>query len=250
MKLVVDGIDFAYNSHPVLAEVGFAVDRGQILCVLGKNGAGKSSLLKCINGVLSPRRGTTRLDGEDLSRMSPNGVARRMGYVPQRHPEARLTVFEAVLLGRKPHVRFRACAEDYAQVEEIIDQIGIATLAMRPLSDLSGGELQRVVIARALAQSPEVLLLDEPTSNLDLRSQLEVMKLIRHLVDTKNLTAVIAVHDLNIAVRFADKLLFLKDRRVHSVTSREELTPATIRQVYGVEVTLLKVGPHTIVAPL
>jgi iron complex transport system ATP-binding protein len=177
-------------------------------------------------------------------------VARQIGYVPQHHPDIRLTVFEAVLLGRKPHIRWTVTDDDYAQAEKAIQQIGIAHLTIRPLSDLSRGEVQKVLIARALAQSPEILLLDEPTSNLDLKSQLEVIELIRRIVETQGLSAVVSIHDLNIALRFADSLLFLKDRRVHAVSTRENLTAEMIRQVYGVDVKLLTVGDHIMVAPL
>ena len=121
---------------------------------------------------------------------------------------------------------------------------------MRPVKDLSGGEIQKVLIARALAQSPEILLLDEPTSNLDLCNQLEVMGLIRRVVEAQNLSAIVAIHDLNIALRFADSLLFLKEGKVHAVSTREEITPETIGQIYGVDVKLVSVGDHTFVAPL
>jgi iron complex transport system ATP-binding protein len=250
MKLTVDNISFSYNSHSVLSDVRFSLDRGQVLCVLGVNGAGKSTLLKCLNRILKPQTGSVLVEGEDLLLMSQNSVARRMGYVPQRHPETRLTVFEAVLMGRKPHIRWSLDGDDYVLVENIIEQIGIAHLAMRPVCDLSGGEIQKVIIARALAQSPAILLLDEPTSNLDLKNQLEVMGLIRHIVESQGLSAVVAIHDLNIALRFADSFLFLKDRRIHAVSTKDNLTSEVIRQVYDVEVVLEKFGGHTIVVPI
>ena len=250
MKLTVADIHFSYNSHPVLSEVGFSLDRGQVMCVLGVNGAGKSTLLKCLNRIHKPQCGSVRLGADDLLSMNQNDVAQRVGYVPQRHPETRLNVFESVLLGRKPHIRWSVTNDDYAVVETVIRQIGLEHLAMRPVDDLSGGEIQKVVIARALAQSPKILLLDEPTSNLDLGNQLEVMGLIRRIVQTRALSAVVAIHDLNIAVRFGDRFLFLKDQRIHSVVNREEITAETIRQVYGVEVTLKEVGGHMIVVPL
>lgn len=250
MKLQVADICFSYNSHPVLLDVSFSLDRGQVMCVLGVNGAGKSTLLKCLNRILKPQRGTVMVDGSDVLAMRPNQVAQQMGYVPQRHPETRLTVFEAVLMGRKPHIRWSLAEDDYALAENIIEQIGIAHLAMRPVSDLSGGELQKVVIARALAQSPAILLLDEPTSNLDLKNRLDVMGLIHSIVEAQGLSAVIAIHDLNIALRFAHSFLFLKDRRIHAVSTGENLTPEMIRQVYGVEVALKEVGGHTVVVPL
>jgi iron complex transport system ATP-binding protein len=250
MKLNVNDIRFSYNGNPVLSEVSFAIEPGQILCVLGINGAGKSTLLKCLNGILKPERGSVLIDGEDVLRMDPNSVARKMGYVPQSHKETGLTVFEVVLMGRRPHIRWALTSQDYAVVEKIMRQIGIEHLAMRSISDLSGGETQKIFIARALAQSPEILLLDEPTSNLDLYNQLEVMGLIRRIVETERLSAVVAIHDLNIALRFADNLLFLKENRIHAVSTREDLTADTIGQVYGVDVEFVKVGGHTVVAPL
>lgn len=250
MKLTVANIDFSYNSHPVLSDVSFSLDPGQVMCVLGVNGAGKSTLLKCLNRILTPSRGSVFVDGDDLSRMSQNNVARRVGYVPQRHPETRLSVFEAVLMGRKPHIRWSLAAEDYALVEDIITQMGISDLAMRSVSDLSGGELQKVIIARALAQSPAVLLLDEPTSNLDLKNQLEVMELICRIVESQNLSAVVAIHDLNIALRFADKFVFLKEQSIHAVSTIEALDSEMIWQVYGVRVALQKFAGHTVVVPM
>lgn len=250
MRLTVANIEFSYNSHPVLSDVNFSLDRGQIMCVLGVNGAGKSTLLKCLNRILKPRRGSVSVDGKNLLLMSQNSVARRIGYVPQRHPETRLMVFEAVLMGRKPHIRWALGGDDYALVENIITQIGIAHLAMRSVSDLSGGEIQKVIIARALAQSPAVLLLDEPTSNLDLKNQLEVMGLIRRIVETQGLSAVVAIHDLNIAVRFADRFLFLKEQRIHAISTRKGITSEMIHQVYGVEVVLKEFEGQTIVVPV
>jgi iron complex transport system ATP-binding protein len=250
MKLTVDGISFTYNSHPVLEHIGFTLEPGQVMCVLGVNGAGKSTLLKCMNRILKPQEGRIFIGEESLASMSRNDVARKIGYVPQRHPDTSLNVFESVLLGRKPHLQWTVSGRDYQIVEEIIHGIGLDNLAMRPVSKLSGGEMQKVVIARALAQSPGILLLDEPTSNLDLKNQIEVMRLIRDIVRTKGLSAVVAIHDLNIAVRFADTLLFLKDHRIYSLADKDDITEKTIREVYGVDVMLQEAGGHKVVVPV
>jgi len=249
MKLKVAGIWFSYNSVPVLSNVSFSIEEGEIMCVLGVNGAGKSTLLKCMNRILKPHQGSVFVNGEDLSSMDQGRVARIMGYVPQRHPETGLTVFEAVLMGRKPHIHWSMRRQDHALAEEIIRGIGLEKLAMRPLNTLSGGELQKVVIARALAQSPQVLLLDEPTSNLDLKNQIEVMELIQSTVRARSLSCVVAIHNLNMALRFADSFLFLKDGQVYAVSRKEELSAETIRQVYGVEVKLIQIGDHMVVVP-
>ena len=250
MKLTVANIDFSYNSRHVLSDVSFCLDQGQMMCVLGVNGAGKSTLLKCMNRILKPQCGSVLVDGEDLLQMNQNSVAQRMGYVPQRHPETQLTVFEAVLLGRKPYIRWSLSESDYILVEDIIGQMGISHLAARSVNNLSGGEIQKVIIARALAQAPAVLLLDEPTSNLDLKNQLEVMGLLRRIVETQGLAAVVAIHDLNIAARFADKFVFLKNQKIHAISTKKDLNPKMIQEVYGVEVILEEVKGHTIIVPL
>ncbi len=250
MRLTVEEIGFGYNGRPVLKGVSFDLEPGQVLGVLGVNGAGKSTLLKCLNRILTPRHGVVRVDGEALRTLDRNTVAQRIAYVPQRHTAGRLTVFEAVLLGRKPHIHWTLSAQDYDLVEKVIRQIGLQHLAMRPVGDLSGGEMQKVAIALALAQSPGILLLDEPTSSLDLRNQLDVMALVHRVVKTRQLSAVVAIHDLNMAVRFADRFLFLKDHGVFAVADKRDLSARVIEAVYGVRVTLERIGGHTVVVPL
>jgi iron complex transport system ATP-binding protein len=248
--LTAADIRFAYNGRPVLAAVGFELQAGRILGVLGVNGAGKSTLLKCLNRILKPQRGTVLLENEDLLQMDRRCIARRAGYIPQKASDTELTVFEAVFVGRKPHIGWTASRADYAIVAGALEQMGLAPLAHRPVSALSGGETQKVTIARALAQSPKILLMDEPTSSLDLKSQLEVLGLIRRIVREKGLAAVVSLHDLNLALRFADYFLFLKDHRVHALVPRGELDAGLIREVYGVEVHIADVAGQAVVVPL
>ena len=250
MILAVDNIRFSYNSHPVLENVSFRLEKGRLLAILGVNGAGKSTLLKCLNRILRPQAGSVFMGSEDLHRLSQNAIARRMGYVPQQHTRTQLTVYESVLLGRRPHLGLTVSRTDYAVVDRTIQQMGLSGLALRPVSDLSGGEAQKVMIARALAQSPSILLLDEPTSNLDLKNQMEVMALIRSVVGTGGFMAVVAIHDLNLALRFADHFLFVKDHRVHASASREKLDAEMISQVYGIEVLIQEVNGHRVVVPV
>ncbi len=250
MILSVDNIRFSYNSHPVIENVSFNLEKGRLLAILGVNGAGKSTLLKCLNRVLRPQAGLVLLGEENLHQLSQNAIARRMGYVPQQHPQTKLTVYESVLLGRRPHMGLTVGQTDYAVADQTIQQMGLSELALRPVNDLSGGEAQKVMIARALAQSPTILLLDEPTSNLDLKNQMEVMALIRSVVTTRGLMAIVAIHDLNLAVRFADHFLFIKDHQVHALATRDELCVETIKAVYGVEVLIQEVGGHRVVVPV
>jgi len=250
MKFVADGICFSYNSNPVLSNVSFKITGGEMVCILGVNGAGKSTLLKCLNRILSPQQGAVLLDEKELFNMSRVGVARCIGYVPQRHSESYMNVFETVLIGRKPHMGWKAGTDDYAIVESILRRIGLESLSMRRVCDLSGGQLQKVIIARALAQTPKILLLDEPTSNLDMKNQLDVMGLIQEISKNHRISTIIAIHDLNIAVRFAERFFFLKEGQVYSISTRKTLSAEVIREVYGIDVVLKEFEGHTIVVPI
>lgn len=250
MKLSVAGIDFSYRSAAILEDVSFEAQPGELLCILGVNGSGKSTLLKCINRILRPRRGTVLVDERAVFEMPQRTVARHLGYVPQKHVETQLNVYETVLMGRRPHVQWALGEKDYAIVEQVLNQLGLQELAMRPVDRLSGGQLQKVIIARALAQSPGVLLLDEPISNLDLKNQIEVMQLVQGVARTEKLAAVLTIHDLNMALRFGDRFLFLKDRKVQAVTDRAGFTPELIELVYDVPVSLHACNGHAMVVPV
>ncbi len=250
MILSVANISFQYNSRPVLRDVSLELEKGRILAVLGVNGAGKSTLLKCINRILKPRCGVVLVEGRDLKRMGGKELARRFGYVPQKQPEGSLSVFEAVLLGRRPYMRWAASERDYEVVEKALGILELGDLAMRPLDSLSGGETQKVLLARALAQEPDVLLLDEPTSNLDLKNQLETLHLISRAVRDQGLSAVVSIHDLNLAMRLGDAFLLLRGGRVHTIAPRGGLTREIIREVYGVEVELGEMAGYPVVVML
>ncbi|RLB54862.1 MAG: iron ABC transporter ATP-binding protein [Deltaproteobacteria bacterium] len=250
MILSVAGIDFSYNSTPVLRDLSFRLPAGSILALLGVNGAGKSTLLKCLNGILGVKAGTIHLGDNDILSLKPGEIARLFGYVPQGHFQYPLSVFDMVLLGRKPHLGWGPGRHDLEVVEHTLALLGLSRLAMRSVNRLSGGELQKVAIARALVQEPRVLLLDEPTSNLDLKNQLQIMELIKQAVSEQDLSAVVSVHDINLAFRYADYFLMLKDGGVHALTALDGITPEVIWEVYGVDVILTKVEGYTVVLPL
>ncbi len=250
MILKVDGIEFSYNSHPVLSNISFEVNRGEILSILGNNGAGKTTLLKCISRILKPVRGVVFVDGKSLSDISATEIARKISYVPQRQDVSRFTVFDTVLLGRKPYIRWDVSKKDLLIVEEILDRLGLKTLALKYLDQLSGGELQKVSIARALAQDPEILLLDEPTNNLDLKNQIEVIRIIRDITRSANIASIVVIHDLNLAMRFSDKFLLLKENTIFAYGDMGVMTPENISSVYGVKVTVEKINGIPVVIPL
>jgi iron complex transport system ATP-binding protein len=170
--------------------------------------------------------------------------------VAQRCETARFTVFDAVLLGRKPFVKWDVSARDLEIVHRVLGMLGLEEFALRYLDELSGGELQKVVIARALAQQPRVLLLDEPTSNLDLKNQLEVLHIVKRSVREQNIAAVVVMHDLNLALRFSDKFLLLKERTLFACGGMEIMTPENITSVYGVPVIMEKLRDVPVVVPL
>lgn len=248
--LRVEGVSFSYPQVEVLRGVSFTLRPGEVCSVLGNNGAGKSTLLKCLLRLLKPREGAILVEGEPLSRLKPPELARKAGYVPQRADGYhRLTVFDAVLLGRKPHVSWGVETADLEAVEAILHRLGLAHLALRYTDELSGGEMQKVVIARALAQEPRILLLDEPTNNLDLRNQTEVMEILRAEARSGGICVLVAIHDLNLALRYSDRFIVLKDGAVLRWGGPEVIDPETIREAYGVEARVERFGDRFLVIP-
>lgn len=250
MILKVEGLHFRYNSHPVLKGVALEVARGQLCAVLGNNGAGKSTLLRCLARILRAQGGSVYVDGNDIGRLGARELARRLSYVAQRGAEGgRYTVFDAVLQGRKPHLGWAVSPADLRVVEEVLQALHLEEFSLRHLAELSGGELQKVMIARALAQEPKVLLLDEPTSNLDLRNQLEVMDLVRTMTEHRSMAVLIAIHDINLALRFSDKFLLLREGAIFASGGEEALSRKNIEETYGVAVRLVKDKDGTLVVP-
>lgn len=249
IEINIKDVKVYYRSIKALDGVSVSVRSGEVLSVLGPNGAGKSTLLKVINGVLKPMMGAVYIDNKHLLKIPRREVARRIGIVPQRvHVATSLSVYDFVMTGRRPYINLAPTKKDEEKVYDALKTVGALELADRSLDELSGGELQRIVIARALAGEPEVLLLDEPTNNLDLKYQIEVLNLVRSL-RSKGLTIIVALHDLTQAFRVSDKVLLLKGGRVHAAGRPEEVfRPETIFEVYGVPVIVI--NEHKIIAPI
>ena len=262
MFLIADRVTYTYNRRTgveavkALREVSVSVDRGSFTGLIGPNGCGKTTLLKLLAGVLWPDSGTVSLDGRPLASMSRRQVARRLAVVPQEtHPAFEYSVLEMALMGRHPHLgafQLEGPA-DIAIAHESLSATGTSHLAERSYMSLSGGEKQRVVIASALTQTPEVLLLDEPTASLDLGYQLEVGMLLRRLNRERSATMVMATHDLNLAASLCDTLVLMRNGRVlASGNTSEVLTSAMVRQLYDVEadVRVHELAGHLTVVPL
>lgn len=238
------GLAFAYRpDDPVLRGVDLEARAGELVCILGPNGGGKTTLLRCLLGLVEPTDGEVRIDGQPLADLRPRERARFLAYVPQTPVSAfAFTAAEIVLMGRLAHTGALglAGATDRDVVRAALEMTGTAGLAGRTLDELSGGEAQRVMIARALAQQPSILLLDEPTSHLDLRHQTAVTAMLQRVAHDWPMAVLCVSHDLNTAARFADRLVLVADGRIRGDgPPRDLLRPDLLREVYGVGVDLI-----------
>lgn len=252
----VAGVTFCHprSPRPVLDNLHFSVRQGEFLGIIGPNGSGKTSLLNLLGRLVRPQAGTIRLFGEDLGVLKPSAIARMIGVVPQDgRPTFAFSVLETVLMGRFPHHEAHGlfatvagrgweCETDREIAWQGMRDTGVAHLADRSIDTLSGGEWQRVLIARALTQEPRVMLLDEPTAHLDLQHQADICALLRTLNESRGLTVVLVSHDLNLASQYCDRLLLLHERRIAACGSVQEvLSRDVLRTTYGCDVLI---DPH------
>lgn len=255
MSLSVENLQFAYGKTQILKGLNIRdLEPGNIVGLIGPNASGKSTLFKLIAGVLSPKSGSITLEKQDLASLSRGARAKKIAYMPQSFSSnAALNVFEALLLSRKHTAGWRVDKKDLAAVDKVIADFNIAHLAKRPIGALSGGQQQMVAAAQCVVRNPEVLLLDEPTSALDLHHQLSILTLLRNIVRAENRLAILAVHDLNLAAQFCDRLLLLrhgeivKDGPPADILSSEE-----VGATYTVKTTLetSRSGRHFVEASL
>lgn len=247
--LQANDVGFCYGTRRVLHNVNLMLEPG-VTALVGPNAAGKSTLLKCLCGQLSPK-GEITLDGQSLRGLSRRDLSRQIGYLPQTQMQrSRFTVFETILLGRLHELGWRASQSEIERVHDVLEETSLTSLADRETSELSGGQIQMVAIAQALVREPSVLLLDEPTSNLDLRRQLEVCSRIRHLTAARGVCTLMAMHDLNLAARYADHVLVLREGTPYANgTPAQVLTETMLEEVYQVaaQVTLGANGHPSIV---
>ena len=233
-------LHFAYGRRPAVCDLTLTVGRGEMLAVAGPNGSGKSTLLGLLSGVRRPQAGTVRLAGRELHAYGRRALARMIAVVPQETAAVfPYSVSEMVLMGRAPHLGGLGLESrhDLAVAERAMERAGVLDLAARPFTELSGGERQRVIVARALAQEPALILLDEPTTFLDLRHAIEILELIADLNRREGLTVVAVLHDLTVAAMYFERLAFLREGRlVVDGPPRAVLTEATVRTVFDAEV--------------
>ena len=247
LNLRLDKVSLGYGKRTVLTDINLEVRVGEMLGIIGPNGSGKSTLIRGITRLLSPSSGQIFIDGQDIANMKHGDLARLVAVVPQNAVLPVLfTAIEMVLIGRTPHLGlFRYEGEkDLTIVRKAMEATQTIDFANRRIGELSGGEKQRLVIARALTQEPKIILLDEPTTHLDINFQIETLDLIRKLCQEQKLIVVTALHDLNLAVQYCDRLVVLSQGKIYSQGAPETVINAqTIKAVYGAEI---HVYPHPI----
>ncbi len=241
-KLILEHVSFNYhnqeNISKALNDISLIGNEKEIIAILGPNGSGKSTLLKCINKILKIESGSITLNDLDIMKLSDIERSKKIGYVPQEIIFGETTVFDAVLLGRKPYISFHVSHDDLKRTEEVLKELNLDSLALRSVNSLSGGEKQRVAIARTLVQDSDVILLDEPTSNLDIKSQLEIINIIKEMQD-KNKIILVTMHDINLALTFATHFAFIKNGQIMAFGDQNIITEQLIQQVYDVYVDII-----------
>jgi iron complex transport system ATP-binding protein len=243
--LEIESLSVSYGRRKVLDRVSLEVKAGEMLVVIGPNGAGKSTLIRAVSGALPINQGRMRVSGKDLQRLSTSQRARQLAVVPQaRNLPAAVTVYQSVLMGRTPYLGWlgHSSEQDHQKVISALEKTSCLELAERPVGELSGGEQQRILLARALAQDTPVLLLDEPTTHLDLQHQSRLLNLVHGLARQQNLAVLMVLHDLNMASIYSDRIALLVDGELKALGKPDDvLTEENLTQVYQVPVHVV---PH------
>ena len=251
MKLSVRDLDFSYGGRKVLDGISFDVEDNGIVSILGPNGVGKTTLLRCLCNLHRPQSGRIEVDGTDVLTLSGRDLAKHIGYVPQSSKPVRTTVFDTALIGRRPYMEWGVTKRDLEITADVLEALGLSDLSMRYADEISGGEYQKVQIARAMVQEPEILILDEPTNNLDIANQHVTMHAILNAVSSRGMCTIMTMHDINLAVHYSDRFLFIKDGRVWAYGGPEIITEELVHDVYGIDSDVIThkgmpfVIPHT-----
>ena len=246
--LTIENLRFAYSKHsPVLKGVTLELQPGQVGILLGKNGCGKTTLFKNILGIEKPGSGSITFGGEDLLKMPRRERARRVAYVPQHIHFGDLTVFDSVLMGRVSYFGMKAGRQDYEAVEKILRDMGLESFAARSAEALSGGEKQKIAIARAMAQEPRLMVFDEPTGNLDIANEQLILEEAKKLARTKNIAILSSLHDLNQALHFGDRFFFMKDGVIQYAGGKEIITEEVINDTFGITVRIVEIENQKVI---
>lgn len=249
----IERLSFSYSGDFSIDDVSISVGRGEVVSLLGPNGSGKTTLIKCINALLVPKKGEILIAGTNVKDYSRTDLARVIGYVPQSHePSFPFTVFDVVLMGRVAHLDIfqQPSSSDYKKAEDALHTVGLGHLREKPYTQISGGERQLALIARALAQEPQVLVLDEPTAHLDFKNQILTLQIIRRLSHEKKIAVILSLHDPNHALLFTDKTALVCQGKIISFgPSSEVINRESISQIYGIDVDIVPHGGYGFIMP-
>ena len=247
--LKADKVGVKISEKKIIEDVSFTLKKGELVALLGPNGSGKSTLMKTIFGILKPYHGAIYIDGKTIHNLERRDIAKLLGYLSQEIASANLRVLDIVLLGRVPHAGIMPTKRDVEVSLKALKLVGMDGYEDRLFSELSGGEKQKVMLARIFSQEVEFLLLDEPTSHLDIKSQIDVMRLVKTLV-MNGKGALVALHDINLAAMFADRILMVKNGKIkYSGRVEEVLTPENIKDIYGIDVDVIKHNGNIFIIP-
>ncbi len=247
--LSIEHLSFLYGNTTVLNDVSFDVTDGENTVILGVNGEGKTTLLRCICGILHPSQGKIILDGEDITSTKIFARTCRIAYVPQIQQASSLTVFDTVLSGRRGFFSFIPGVADKRRAYEAMEQIGISPLALKRTCELSGGELRKVSVARALCSDAKLMLMDEPTANFDIGGAVKFTRTIKEISEKNGVTFIAAMHDISLASRFSDKIILMKNGTVSAKGGMEILTSDNIKKVYGIEASVHYIHKTAVAVP-
>lgn len=247
--LQVNDLHFSYSKRrgEVLRGLELTLPQGQVGILLGKNGCGKTTLFKTLLGIEKPGRGSVRFDGQELMQLTPRQRARLVAYVPQHIHFGNLSVYDSVLMGRISYFGSKAGREDREAVDAILEEMGLTDFAGRNAEELSGGEKQKIAIARALAQEPRLLIFDEPTGNLDMANEQLIIREARRLAESRGITILSSLHDLNQALQMGDRFYLMRDGVIRYAGGREILNPETIREVLDIGIRILDIDGETVI---
>ena len=247
--LKIENLTFRYDRSglAVLNGANLQLKQGEIGILLGKNGSGKTTLFKNLLGINKPSGGKIQFDGENLLKMPRRERARRIAYVPQDIQFGALTVFDSILMGRVSYFGLKASQEDYVAVEKIIRDMGLESFAQRNVDELSGGERQKIAIARAMAQEPKLMVFDEPTGNLDISNEHLIFQEAKKLAREKNISILSSLHDLNQALAFGDKFFFLKNGVIDCQGGEDVVTPTVIKNTFDIDVRIVEIENQKII---
>lgn len=245
MNICIENVSFGYvKNRYILEDFNLSLPKNKFCAVIGPNGSGKTTTVKCINKILKPQLGTIKFDGKDVAEIEPLDMAKMVAYVPQMTSSTLYgSVMDTVLLGRRPYIQWKISEEDVEIAMKVLCELEIDDLAQESFNCLSGGQKQKILIARALVQSPQIYLFDEPVSFLDVRNQLEIMTFAKQLVDGEGKTVVMVVHDLNMALRYADYVVIMKNGEIYAEgVPNDVITEENILAVYGVHAKIYEEG--------